>query len=202
MVNNTKLAQLQHVSSQKSRSEQLNEELGLYIPADVKEDYEIANYDKLFYLLRKYFITLPNSTKEEVEEIFHTYYNLPENKKNPYLVSTENSIEKQVRQQEELEIVFGEDLLVQKMIAIYSLLDNEQDKAEFLYFVENGDLPNENVNLNKYYDEVRMYDISAEDQAKIRLAQVLDNRNRFDARKHLGKPLSPEDIENFIQKGR
>lgn len=128
---------------------QMNDELGVYFPGDVHDEYELELYDELFTLLRQAFYLYSLINKSEIQELFIKFYNLDYGDKlgviNELKIKIQNFIESYQRV-----IDNNPELIEQRNALLYQIQPDRESKAELLYFLSKGYLPEDDSELSEY----------------------------------------------------
>ncbi len=185
----------------------MDNELGLYIPADVKDENAVFNYRELFFTLRVLHYKYKTMSPEQVRDEFIEYYNAPDEQKNVIIVTLNNRME-DAEYQQGLRDARGEEDTVDMLVRVYELLRNGDDvegrvqAAQFLYSLENGVYPEPEDDLTGQLATVDRYDnekiIDAQEAEFLRK----DMEIRMQRENHVSfEALSPEEVASKYLRG-
>lgn len=176
----------QYESLQEYTREELREvydSLGLYVPADVKDKSQIADYYLLFDTLRVLHLGYGVLNKEQVVEKFYDYYNAAEDEKSSILMPLKNQV-LDLNYQDEFDNDVTIDDTTETILKAYDLIRNDGENgklhaAEFLYLIENGVNPRPEEDISKYYKMVQEYDQELAEDAAYREQMLLELQARM-----------------------
>lgn len=170
----------------------MNEELGLYIPGDVTNDEEKEKYNQLFSILRNLNFSFNALETDEAKNIFYSYYNGSDEIKEQILLQNQQRLEELQSEDQQLEEIDDEEELT-KMKYIFELLD-QNEKVNYLYLLENGEYPDDDTDKSKYVQMVKEYEEG--------LQEVLNQLNQEQQVVEEGyKSLTPQQIANRYLEG-
>lgn len=173
--------------------EQMNQELDLYIPADVTDEHEIYNYNLLFFFLRKLYYLLKSITKEEVTNYFSEYYHADESEKRVLINKIENRVDNEMYH-ERFSRNRKKEESIQRIDRMLEEMNSDLEKAKFLFILENGETPKENSDLEPYMEIIRQGNEERR-QAKIDYQRTVEENNNINQQNY-GAVLNPDDVAN------
>ena len=127
---------------------EMNDQLGLYIPADVHDENLIEQYQQLFAYARSIHFRYNSVTIEEIKQLFIEFYNADDISKNQILTQLENKVQK-LENDDIMNAAANSDLELERAKLIFTLLDEHQ-KPEYLFLLENGRAAEPGDDLSSY----------------------------------------------------
>lgn len=171
-------------------NQQMNDELDIYIPANIEDDRERYQYEQLFGYLRRLVYQYNKLSNTEAHHIFIDFYNANKEDKNLALVKLENTCIKEDKNVE----LFGEmneELEQDKAMAIYDALD-PADRPAFLFALEHGYPPEPGEDLGKYEQIIR--------ESEQEMNKILNELQQTQEEEYY-TALSPEEVAAKYFKG-
>jgi hypothetical protein len=176
----------------------MNDALGLYLPADVLDEPEQELYDRFFVTLRMAFYEFAVLSQEEITQYFVEFYNGDYFQKRQLYNVVVNEINTRVRY-DAIEAYIDVEKQQGDRFEIYSQLDSVDSKAAFLFTMYNKITPRLEDDLSEYYEQVKIIDAELK-----RIEELEDQQDQISAREELAQEIEdikPEDVVSRYLKG-
>lgn len=128
--------------------DEMNQELDLYVPADIHDEFEISSYENLFLKLRQLYFLYKRISLEEVRQYFVDFYNAGSTDKSGIINKLDALLSDAEQKDEEIQEMLKP--LTAYRIALMTEGMNIEDQAKTLYRLENNTEPQSESDLAPY----------------------------------------------------